>query len=66
MLAICHLPAARASVSPCAAISVITTCSHRLSWWVPIPWGVFLGAGTPLGLVRAWGLPLPIGDRLVT
>lgn len=66
VLANCHLPAARASVSPGAATGLVTACSHRLPWQVPSPQSVFLGAGTPLGLVRAWGLTLPRGDRLVT
>lgn len=66
VLAICHLPAAHASVSPCTAIGLITACGHRLPRQVLAPWSVFLGAGTPLGLVRAWGPTLPSGNRLVT
>lgn len=66
MLAICHLTAACASVSPHTVIGLVTACGRQLLQWVLALQGVFLWAGTPLGLVRAWGQTLPIGDRLVT
>lgn len=59
VLAICHLPSACASVSPC-----ITTCGTNCPSRSCLP-SVFLGAGTPLGLVRAWGSTLPRGDKLM-
>lgn len=66
VLAICHPPAVCASVSPHTAIGLITTCGYQLPQQVLAPQNVFLGAGTPLGLVRAWGPTLPSEDSLVT